>query len=72
MGKPELDNLVKIGALKGEVASRNEFDGMLASARRGFADAQNQSIATDSNHPPDFGAFSQAHRSGGDPRSRVV
>ena len=44
MGKQELDNLVKIGKLKVEAASRKEFDGMLGSARRGLADAQNQTI----------------------------
>jgi len=48
MGKPELDNLVKTGNLKLELASRKEFDGMVKSARRGLADAQNESIATDS------------------------
>lgn len=48
MGKRELDNLVAIGNLKAEAASRHEFDGMLKSARRGLADAQNESIETDS------------------------
>ena len=45
MAKQELDNLVRIGNLKAEAASRNEFDGMVKSARRGLADAQNESIA---------------------------
>lgn len=48
MGKQELDNLVKIGNLKVEAASRKEFDGMIKSARRGLADSQNESIETDS------------------------
>jgi hypothetical protein len=48
MGKQEFDNLVKIGTLKAEPASRKEFDGMVKSARRGLADAQNESIETDS------------------------
>ena len=48
MGKQELDNLVKIGNLKVETASRKEFDGMVKSARRGLVDAQNESIETDS------------------------
>jgi len=48
MGKQELDNLVRAGSLKAEPASRKEFDGMVKSARRGLADAQNESIATDS------------------------
>jgi hypothetical protein len=49
MGKQELDNLVKVGNLKVEAASRREFDGILKSARRGLADAQNESIETDSH-----------------------
>jgi len=48
MAKQALDNLVRIGNLKAEAASRNEFDGMIKSARRGLADAQNESIETDS------------------------
>jgi hypothetical protein len=48
MSKQELDNLVKIGRLKVEAASRKEFDGMVKSARRGLIDAQNESIETDS------------------------
>jgi hypothetical protein len=48
VGKEELDNLVRIGALKVEPASRKEFDGMLKSAHRGLVDAQNESINTDS------------------------
>lgn len=39
MGKQELDNLVKIGTLKIERPSRNEFDGMLESAKKRLADA---------------------------------
>jgi hypothetical protein len=48
MGKQELDNLVRTGALKHEPASRTEFDGMVKSARRGLVDAQNESIDPDS------------------------
>ncbi len=48
MAKGELDNLVKIGTLKIEAPTRKEFDGMVKSARRGLIDAQNESIATDS------------------------
>jgi hypothetical protein len=59
MGKQELDNLVKIGNLKAEPASRKEFDGMLASARRSLADAQNESIDADSQFDLAYGA---AHR----------
>jgi len=59
MGKQELDNLVKIGTLKAEAPSRKQFDGMLASARRGLVDAQNETIATDSQFDLAYGA---AHR----------
>jgi hypothetical protein len=59
MGKQELDNLVKIQKLKAEAGSRKEFDGMLASARRSLADAQNESIETDSQFDLAYGA---AHR----------
>jgi hypothetical protein len=59
MSKQELDNLVRIGTLKAEPASRKEFEGMLASARRGLADAQNKSIAADSQFDLAYGA---AHR----------
>ncbi len=48
MAKQELDNLVRIGSLKAEAASRSEYDGMIKSARRGLTDAQNESIETDS------------------------
>ncbi len=59
MGKQELDNLVKIGNLKTEAASRSEFDGMVKSARRGLADAQNESIETDSQFDL---AYEAAHK----------
>ena len=48
MGKQELDNLVRIGSLKAEPATRKEFDGMVTSTRRSLTDAQNESIETDS------------------------
>lgn len=48
MAKTELDNLVKINQLKAEPQLRKEYDGMLKSAQRGLADAQNESIETDS------------------------
>ena len=59
MGKQELDNLVKIRKLKVEASSRKEFDGMLAAARRSLADAQNETIETDSQFDLAYGA---AHR----------
>jgi hypothetical protein len=59
MGKPELDNLVKIKRLKLEPGSRAEFDGMVRSARTHLADAQNESIDTDSQFDLAYGA---AHR----------
>jgi hypothetical protein len=49
MAKPELENLVeRTRQLKREAPLRKEYDGMLKSAQRGLADAQNESIATDS------------------------
>jgi hypothetical protein len=56
VSKQELDNLVNIGTLKSEAASRKEFDGMLASARRSLVDAQNESIETDSQFDLAYGA----------------
>jgi len=59
VSKEELDNLVKIRALKVEAPTRREFDGMVKSARRGLADAQNESIATDSQFDL---AYEAAHK----------
>lgn len=59
MGKAELDNLVRIKRLKLEPGSRAEFDGMVRSARTHLADAQNESIDTDSQFDLAYGA---AHR----------
>jgi hypothetical protein len=59
MSKQELENLVRIGMLKAEAPSRKELDGMLASARRSLKDAENASIATDSQFELAYGA---AHR----------
>ena len=59
MSKAELENLVRIGKLRGEPASRTEFDGMVGSARTRLADAQNEDIATDSQFDLAYGA---AHR----------
>jgi hypothetical protein len=44
MSQDELDNLVRIGRLKAEPGSRNEFAGMVKSARTRLADAQNESL----------------------------
>jgi len=59
MSKQELDNLVRIKKLKLEPGSRVEFDGMVRSARTHLADAQNESIDTDSQFDLAYGA---AHR----------
>ncbi len=59
MSKVELDNLVKIGMLKLEPASRAEFDGMVSAARRALKDAQNTSLDPDSQFDLAYGA---AHR----------
>jgi len=59
MSKQELDNLVRINKLKLEPGRRSEFDGMVHSARTRLADAQNDSIDTDSQFDLAYGA---AHR----------
>ena len=59
MSKAELDNLVRIGKLKLEPASRVEFDGMVSSARTRLTDAQNESLDPDSQFDLAYGA---AHR----------
>jgi hypothetical protein len=59
MSKAELDNLVRIGKLKLEPASRVEFDGMVSSARTRLLDAQNESLDPDSQFDLAYGA---AHR----------
>jgi uncharacterized protein (UPF0332 family) len=59
MGKQELDNLVQIGNLKTEAASRSEFEGMIKSARRALKDAQNENIETDSQFDL---AYEAAHK----------
>src|SRR5258708_8579931 len=56
MSKEELDNLVRINRLKVEPGSRNEFAGMVKSARRRLADAQNESIDPDSQFDLAYGA----------------
>jgi hypothetical protein len=55
----ELDNLVRIGRLKTEPASRSEFVGMVNSARTRLVDAQNESLDPDSRFDLAYGA---AHR----------
>jgi hypothetical protein len=57
--KAALDNLVRIGKLSAEPASRAEFDGMVSSARTRLADAQNENIGTESQFDLAYGA---AHR----------
>jgi hypothetical protein len=59
MTKTALENLVRIGKLRAEPASRAEFDAMLRSARARLADAQNENIGTESQFDLAYGA---AHR----------
>jgi hypothetical protein len=59
MSNEALDNLVKIGHLKREPASRAEFHGMVRSARTRLKDGQNESLAPDSQFDLVYGA---AHR----------
>ena len=56
MSKQELENLVRIGRLKSEPASRVEFLGMLESALRRLTDAQNESLNSDSQFDLAYGA----------------
>lgn len=48
MGKPELDNLVRIGKLKPEAPARAEFDGLVDSARKRLKDARNAGLSPES------------------------
>lgn len=48
MPSPELENLVKIDSLKREAGSRDEFDGLMASARARLTDSQNEALALES------------------------
>jgi hypothetical protein len=59
MSRPELDNLVRIGKLNAEPGRRVEFDGMLGSARKRLADAQNEGMDAESRFDLAYGA---AHR----------
>jgi hypothetical protein len=45
---PELENLVKVGALKREEFSQAEFDGLVRSGVARIADARNHSLALES------------------------
>lgn len=59
MSDAELENLVRIGRLKTEPASRSEFAGMVKSAATRLADARNQSLDPESRFDLVYGA---AHR----------
>lgn len=48
MSKQHLDNLVKIGKLKAEPGTRAEFNGLVDSAKKRFADARNEKLAPES------------------------
>jgi hypothetical protein len=48
MPLPPLDNLVRIGSLKAEVASRDEVEGLLRSGSARLKDARNSSLALES------------------------
>ncbi len=52
----KLDNLVKIKQLKTEPPDQNEFDGMLASARRRLNDAKIDGLSADSIFSLAYGA----------------
>ena len=59
MSKQALGNLVAIRKLRVEPASRAEFEGMIRSARKRLADAQNEELDADSQFDLAYGA---AHR----------
>jgi hypothetical protein len=59
MSAGELENLVRIGRLKTEPASRSEFAGMVKSAAARLADAENRSLDPESRFDLAYGA---AHR----------
>jgi hypothetical protein len=59
MSKQALDNLVAIRKLRVEPALRAEFEGMIRSARKRLADAQNEELEADSQFDLAYGA---AHR----------
>lgn len=48
MSRQELDNLVRVGKLKTEPATRTEFDGLLNSGRKRLADARRQDLSPES------------------------
>jgi hypothetical protein len=56
MSKDTLDNLVKIGQLKREPATRVEFDGMVNAARKRLVDARNEKLAAESRFDLAYGA----------------
>jgi hypothetical protein len=56
MSKSELENLVKIGQLKAEVPSRDEFEGMVRAARKRLADAQKPALSPESRFDLAYGA----------------
>jgi hypothetical protein len=59
MSKQELDNLVKIKRLHAEPPSKDEFVGMVESAKKKLVDAQNEGLDPDSQFDLAYGA---AHR----------
>ena len=59
MNKVELNSLVRIGRLKAEPPTQNEYLGMVAAARSRLKDAQNQDLDPDSRFDLAYGA---AHR----------
>jgi hypothetical protein len=61
MGRQELDNLVKIGKLKAEPASRAEYNGMLTAAPTSLTDAQ-KDLDPDSKFRLAYGAAHPASK----------
>jgi hypothetical protein len=59
MSKPEFGNLVRVGRLKAEPPTQNEYLGMVAAARSRLKDSQNKDLDPDSRFDLAYGA---AHR----------
>lgn len=59
MSKAELENLVRVGRRNAEPPTRDEFTGMVASAKVKLVDAQNENLDPDSQFDLAYGT---AHR----------
>jgi len=56
MSKEELENLARIGQLKHQPPTRDEFNGMVSGAKKHLADAQNEGLSAESRFTLAYGA----------------